>query len=638
MAGSSTRALIRSAESALEKGDVKQTVAYCKEVLRTQPAHARALGVMGHAYQAAGNMPTASQLYQQAINADPTSVEFYIELSRTLAAQNMPNEAVQIALAATKQAPNDPLAHSALVKLLLRFNSAHKALDYLESMPDRIKTDADLWQYYCFTLKLNEMNEKADVQYQELLRTFPHKVSASFRLMYETHLPRVLLDSEKLDKVRAAFEATLDRFIEQKPALDLFKLTYQPLFYLAFHNRDNKAFAQKYCRMLRTLAPRELNYVASHCKTEPVYEEGRPIRIGFCSRHMHEHAVGRCYRNIVLHLHRDPRFKVTLFAHHQIMDAKMNELVAAGIEIVPLPKNVLGAQQIIAHRELNILIYPDIGMEIDTYYLALARLAHYQCCLSGHPDTTGIDTIDYFISSRLYEPSHGNENYIETLLVHDGLDTLTERPSPPAQWLDRATLGLPIDKKLYVCPMAIQKIHPDFDAVMGDILKKDPNGMLVLFNDFQLKSASDRFRERILQQCDPSRVLFLDWQTEERLFSIMKAADAVLVTIYFGAGTTAQYATAFGIPMVSMPGDHTRSRVLHGYYTLMQIEDAPLAKSLDAYADIAVRLANDRAYYDRISAQLRERNRLLFEDNDYGPRAVELMCDIMKQDLAKYQL
>ncbi|MEJ0010435.1 MAG: hypothetical protein WDN72_08045 [Alphaproteobacteria bacterium] len=306
------------------------------------------------------------------------------------------------------------------------------------------------------------------------------------------------------------------------------------------------------------------------------------------------------------------------------------------MEIVPLPQHFRAMQETIAARAPDILIYPDIGMDMTSYLLAMMRLAPYQCCLTGHPDTSGIDTLDYFISSRLYEPEGAQKNYTEQLLVVPKLDTQFERPAPP-QWRNREALGLPLDKRIYVCPMAIQKMHPDFDDILADILKRDPNGILVLFNDFQLKSASLLLQQRILAKCPPNRVMFLEWQPLDTLLSIMKAADAVLATIHFGAGTTGQFATAYGIPMVNMPGDFARSRIVYASYVLMGIEDAPVAHSPEEYAAIAVRLANEPGYREKISAQLLEKNALLFEDNRYGETLAQLLVAMMRQELGEYR-
>jgi hypothetical protein len=48
-----------------------------------------------------------------------------------------------------------------------------------------------------------------------------------------------------------------------------------------------------------------------------------------------------------------------------------------------------------------ILFFQDIGMEHMSYFPAFARLAHVQCVSFGHPDTTGIPNVDYFVSNDL---------------------------------------------------------------------------------------------------------------------------------------------------------------------------------------------------------------------------------------------
>ena len=47
----------------------------------------------------------------------------------------------------------------------------------------------------------------------------------------------------------------------------------------------------------------------------------------------------------------------------------------------------------IRHADLDILIYPEIGIDPVTYYLSFARLAPVQAVWYGHPDTTGVSTI-----------------------------------------------------------------------------------------------------------------------------------------------------------------------------------------------------------------------------------------------------
>ena len=53
----------------------------------------------------------------------------------------------------------------------------------------------------------------------------------------------------------------------------------------------------------------------------------------------------------------------------------------------------------IAALQLDVLHFPDIGMEPFSYFLGFARHARLQCAFWGHPDTTGLPHMDLFLSS-----------------------------------------------------------------------------------------------------------------------------------------------------------------------------------------------------------------------------------------------
>ena len=72
---------------------------------------------------------------------------------------------------------------------------------------------------------------------------------------------------------------------------------------------------------------------------------------------------------------------------------------------MPIPSVLKQAQELIAAYEPDILYYPDIGMEPVSYFLAFARLAPVQCACWGHPVTSGIPNIDYFLSWSIHEPA-----------------------------------------------------------------------------------------------------------------------------------------------------------------------------------------------------------------------------------------
>jgi len=48
-----------------------------------------------------------------------------------------------------------------------------------------------------------------------------------------------------------------------------------------------------------------------------------------------------------------------------------------------------------------------VGHDPVTYFLAFARLAPAQVAWYGHPDTTGVAAVDYFVSSDVEVGQHG---------------------------------------------------------------------------------------------------------------------------------------------------------------------------------------------------------------------------------------
>ncbi|MFM6395632.1 MAG: hypothetical protein ACKPFF_03010, partial [Planktothrix sp.] len=79
-----------------------------------------------------------------------------------------------------------------------------------------------------------------------------------------------------------------------------------------------------------------------------------------------------------------------------------------------IPNNFEAVCEQIIKDQLHILVYPEIGMNPPTMELAALRLAPIQCTAWGHPVTSGLPTIDYFLSSQLMEPENAQEHYSET--------------------------------------------------------------------------------------------------------------------------------------------------------------------------------------------------------------------------------
>lgn len=72
--------------------------------------------------------------------------------------------------------------------------------------------------------------------------------------------------------------------------------------------------------------------------------------------------------------------------------------------------------QAIKDNDLDFLVFLDLSMYPRMSQLAGLKLAPIQCVTWLHPITSGIPTIDYFISSELIEKNNTNNHYSEKLI------------------------------------------------------------------------------------------------------------------------------------------------------------------------------------------------------------------------------
>jgi len=252
-------------------------------------------------------------------------------------------------------------------------------------------------------------------------------------------------------------------------------------------------------------------------------------------------------------------------------------------------------------------------MDVTAELLAMNRLAPIQCTLWGHPDTTGLDTVDYYISSALFEPDEAQKNYTEKLLLMENI-VYYQHPTEPLPDVTRADFGFSEDDHLYLCPQSLFKFHPDFDQILGDILQKDSKGILVLVNANYPEWAQilrSRF-EKVISDTS-SRIRILGSLEYRRFLALLSLGNVMLDTVHFCGGNTSYEAFSVGTPIVTMPSPFMRGRITAGLYQKMQIQDC-IAQTQEEYVDIAVRLGTDPVYRESMTSKILAAKHLLYED------------------------
>ncbi len=389
-------------------------------------------------------------------------------------------------------------------------------------------------------------------------------------------------------------------------------------FYLAYHGLSNRALQIKTAQMYRRIAP-SLDHVAAHC-IKPGRAAGK-IRIGFISQFFYDHSIGRTSRGFFARLSKDLFDITAVFIAPTVDDEYARFIRQHADRSVVVPQDLKSARALIEAQKLDILFYQDIGMEPFGYFLAYSRLARVQCVSFGHPDTTGIPTVDYFLSNDLYETPQSSQHYSEKLyLLHD-LGTLSyyDRPDLPDKAKGRGDFGLSENDRIYLCPQNLFKVHPDMDELMGAILRRDPQGKMVMVSG-KIEHWTDLLRRRWSGSISDvgSRIIFVPRMNSADYLSLIALADVMLDTVHFNGMNTSLEAFSVGTPVVTWPGEFHRGRHTQAMYRKMGLTQC-VAGSFEAYVDIAVKVANDAVYRADLSAQILDRCSCLFED----PRVIQ---------------
>ncbi len=259
---------------------------------------------------------------------------------------------------------------------------------------------------------------------------------------------------------------------------------------------------------------------------------------------------------------------------------------------VVLHGDLAAAQAAVAALGLDVLHYPDIGMSSFSYFLAYARLAPVQTVGWGHPVTTGLDSIDYFLTFDAAEPADCAAHYSEIPVRFRRPPAYYEPFALPAEIPARAAFGLPAEGALYACPQSLFKFHPDFDGVLAAIAALDPSGWIVA-----LDGANPGWKEALRQRwarCHPvllERVVFLPFQPLDRFMMLLTLSDVMLDPVHFGGG-----------------------RLAAGLYRLLDIADAPVAATIADYAGLAVAIAGDRQRRETLRGELLRKGSSLCRD------------------------
>ena len=592
----------------LEQRRFEDAISSYKNALQLKPDYVDVYYNMGNAFRANYRLDEAISYYKKTIQLRPDYVNAHYNMGLSLQDIGKLDETISCYQKVLQLKPDYVGAHNNMGNAYKNQGKLNEALTYyhqaIQVHPDDAGAYVNMGNLYRDQSKLSE----AVSCYQKALQIRPDPgVEVKIAML----LPAICESKESIKLCRIKLIEQIESLKNRGLALeDPHRQVGYTNFYFAYHGLNDieiqkqiSSFYIKACPDLEWISP-------SYNKRQ---RDGK-IRIGIISNHFYDHTIAKLYGGIIKNLSRD-KFQVVLFRFlGGKEDSVSKEINRSADEVVFLPPKLATARQKIDSYTLDILFYLDIGMEPLTYFLAFSRLAPVQCVTWGHPVTTGIPNMDYFISSESAEPLNAKEHYTECLFLPKRLVTYFYRQEQPKEISSREKFRLSGDYNLYVCPQSIFKFHPDFDDILGKILRQDPKGLLVLIEGKYkhiTETLFERFKKVFPDEID--RVRFLPAMPKEDFLSLVIVADAVLDTPFFGGGNTSLEAFICGVPVVTLPGRFLRDRLTLALYKQMGIMDC-IAKDAQSYIEIAFRLANDKTWRDKIKKNIVDRSGVLYED------------------------
>ncbi|MSP49714.1 MAG: tetratricopeptide repeat protein [Alphaproteobacteria bacterium] len=374
-------------------------------------------------------------------------------------------------------------------------------------------------------------------------------------------------------------------------------------FHLAYHDEDDRPLQEAVARLWRHAAP-------SLAGSDLRRHDGRP-RLGFVSAYFRDHTIGHLFKRVNAGIDR-ARFQVVVVRAGPATDAVAEAIAACADEVVTLPEDLPTARQHLAGACLDALVYTDVGMDPFTYYLAHARLAPLQMVAWGHPVTTGLDTIDLFLSADVFERDGAEAGYTEELARLPFLLLDWQPETVDLAGAERSRLGLAADGRAYLCAQSLFKLHPSFDRVLAEILDRDQAAVLHFVEGHRrpwCRRIAQRLECRFAGAID--RIRFLPRLSGADFIRAQALADVVLDTPGFSGGKTSLEAFAVGQPVVTMASRYLRGRLTYGFYRRMGLDDL-VATSLDDYVAKAVRLGTDLGFRADARGRVAERSKRLW--------------------------
>jgi protein O-GlcNAc transferase len=646
-----------------EQGKWVEAAESYQRALRSNPNYAEAYYNLGNVRQAQGLLPEAIQCYQQALALSPNHIEAHYNLGISLMKQGNPAEAIVQFKEALALAPDEIEIHNHLGIALLGQGKASEAVQRFQRAiilkPEHSTTHYNLATalnklgkfteaiasyekalhfnpddastHYNLAIALEQQGQitTAIDHYQQTIRLNPNHLEAHNNLgilfseqgkftealaCYQqalslnpnyaevhNHLAGVLLNQGELEQSLNHYRQALaikPDFTTAHTAL-LLALHYVEGLEARKLFSEHQRFNEQHAKALKPSVARHLNDNSPH----------RKLKVGYVSPDFRQHPVAHFIEPVLRH-HNRAEFEIFCYYTHAKIDAitqRLQQSVDHWINCVPLSDEVLAER--IKQDQIDILI--DLaGHTSDNRLLVFARkAAPVQVTYLGYPNTTGLTSIDYRITDHHRDPEGlADELSSETLIrmpesyycyhPYENSPTIKNLPSLQNDFITFGSLNN------YV------KLNSKMRALWAEILQAVPDSKLRLKPSNQILN-DPKSREAIEKQfmtlgIQPTQLIFEEMSPSPSHLNSYHQIDIALDSYPFNGGTTTCEALWMGVPVITLVGETHTARMGLSLLSTLGLSEL-IAYTPKEYVELAIKLANEKAYLQSLRKSLREK-------------------------------
>jgi predicted O-linked N-acetylglucosamine transferase (SPINDLY family) len=608
-----------------ELGRTEEAADCYRRMMELSPDDARAHNLLGTLFKQTGNLEEAVGCYRRALVLNSSYTEAYSNLGNTLKDLDRLDEAVAAHRRAAALAPDNAAVQFNLANTLRAQHQTAEAIACYRRAVQLRPTALAFHNNLGAAFQDQEQLDEAIACYRRAIQSDPTQP------LFHNNLGTALQNREQIDEALACYRRALELspdYAEAQANLGTaLQHRGQPLEALVCYRRavelepdlprlhSKYLCALRYCPDVprttvdevfaefqrRHAAPLRAEWRAHENPKDP----DKSLVVGFVSPRFAFGPVGTYLIQVMENLASSPCRTV---CYSDVIRA--DELSARFEAAAGTWRNVSRVtDQELAERirQDGIDILFDLaGHSPDSRLLTFARKpAPIQVTWLDSVGSTGLSAMDYLLADRYLVPAGAETQYVEQVLrLPDGHVCYdppeSAAPVGPLPAIERGcvTFGS------FTQPL---KVNPNVVHVWARILRRLPSSRLVLKYTGWGGPESSRFWRDVFQRegVPGEQIEFQGHSPRGAYFGAYSQLDITLDPFPHNGGVTTCDSLWMGVPVVTCPGESFASRQSLSHLSNVGFTET-IARDLDEYVEIALRLASDLPRLAQIRSRLRE--------------------------------